>query len=168
MSLPLSYDDIAAAHARLQGVAHKTPVLTSCTANAQTGAELFFKAENFQRMGAFKFRGAYNALLQFTPEQRKAGVITFSSGNHAQAIALSARLLGMRAVIVMPKDAPVIKVEATRGYGGEVVFYDRYTEDREAIGRKLAEEHGLTPVSYTHLTLPTKEDECRSRWSPYH
>ncbi|ANA35417.1 L-threo-3-hydroxyaspartate ammonia-lyase [Ralstonia mannitolilytica] len=154
MSLPISYDDVVAAHARLQGVAHKTPVLTSSTANAQTGAELLFKAENFQRMGAFKFRGAYNALLQFTPEQRKAGVITFSSGNHAQAIALSARLLGMRAVIVMPKDAPVIKVEATRGYGGEVVFYDRYTEDREAIGRKLAEEHGLTlipPYDHPHV-----------------
>ena len=114
MSLPISYDDVVAAHARLQGVAHKTPVLTSSTANAMTGAELFFKAENFQRMGAFKFRGAYNALSQFTPEQRKAGVITFSSGNHAQGVALSAKLLGMRAVIVMPKDAPALKVEAVR------------------------------------------------------
>ncbi len=153
-TLPITYDDVVAAHARLQGQAHRTPVLTSSTANALTGAELFFKCENFQRMGAFKFRGAYNALSQFTPEQRKAGVITFSSGNHAQAIALSARLLGMRAVIVMPKDAPVIKVEATRGYGGEVVFYDRYTEDREAIGRKLAEQHGLTlipPYDHPHV-----------------
>ncbi len=153
-TLPITYDDVVAAHARLQGQAHRTPVLTSTTANALTGAELFFKCENFQRMGAFKFRGAYNALSQFTPEQRKAGVITFSSGNHAQAIALSARLLGMRAVIVMPKDAPVIKVEATRGYGGEVVFYDRYAEDREAIGRRLAEQHGLTlipPYDHPHV-----------------
>ncbi|WP_197386204.1 threo-3-hydroxy-L-aspartate ammonia-lyase [Ralstonia pseudosolanacearum] len=153
-TLPITYDDVVAAHARLQGQAHRTPVLTSTTANALTGAELFFKCENFQRMGAFKFRGAYNALSQFTPEQRKAGVITFSSGNHAQAIALSARLLGMRAVIVMPKDAPAIKVEATRGYGGEVVFYDRYTEDREAIGRQLAEQHGLTlipPYDHPHV-----------------
>ncbi|AEG71107.1 threo-3-hydroxy-L-aspartate ammonia-lyase [Ralstonia solanacearum] len=153
-TLPITYDDVVAAHARLQGQAHRTPVLTSTTANALTGAELFFKCENFQRMGAFKFRGAYNALSQFTPEQRKAGVITFSSGNHAQAIALSARLLGMRAVIVMPKDAPAIKVEATRGYGGEVVFYDRYTEDREAIGRRLAEQHGLTlipPYDHPHV-----------------
>ncbi|MHA6881611.1 threo-3-hydroxy-L-aspartate ammonia-lyase [Ralstonia pseudosolanacearum] len=153
-TLPITYDDVVAAHARLQGQAHRTPVLTSTTANALTGAELFFKCENFQRMGAFKFRGAYNALSQFTPEQRKAGVITFSSGNHAQAIALSARLLGMRAVIVMPKDAPTIKVEATRGYGGEVVFYDRYTEDREAIGRQLAEQHGLTlipPYDHPHV-----------------
>ncbi|MHA6820593.1 threo-3-hydroxy-L-aspartate ammonia-lyase [Ralstonia pseudosolanacearum] len=153
-TLPITYDDVVAAHARLQGQAHRTPVLTSTTANALTGAELFFKCENFQRTGAFKFRGAYNALSQFTPEQRKAGVITFSSGNHAQAIALSARLLGMRAVIVMPKDAPAIKVEATRGYGGEVVFYDRYTEDREAIGRQLAEQHGLTlipPYDHPHV-----------------
>ncbi|MCK4125056.1 MULTISPECIES: threo-3-hydroxy-L-aspartate ammonia-lyase [Ralstonia solanacearum species complex] len=153
-TLPITYDDVVAAHARLQGQVHRTPVLTSTTANALTGAELFFKCENFQRMGAFKFRGAYNALSQFTPEQRKAGVITFSSGNHAQAIALSARLLGMRAVIVMPKDAPTIKVEATRGYGGEVVFYDRYTEDREAIGRRLAEQHGLTlipPYDHPHV-----------------
>ncbi|CBJ35854.1 threo-3-hydroxy-L-aspartate ammonia-lyase [Ralstonia solanacearum] len=153
-TLPITYDDVVAAHARLQGQAHRTPVLTSSTANALTGAELFFKCENFQRMGAFKFRGAYNALSQFTPEQRKAGVITFSSGNHAQAIALSARLLGMRSVIVMPKDAPAIKVEATRGYGGEVVFYDRYTEDREAIGRNLAEQHGLTlipPYDHPHV-----------------
>ncbi|QOK94381.1 threo-3-hydroxy-L-aspartate ammonia-lyase (plasmid) [Ralstonia pseudosolanacearum] len=153
-TLPITYDDVVAAHARLQGQAHRTPVLTSTTANALTGAELFFKCENFQRMGAFKFRGAYNALSQFMPEQRKAGVITFSSGNHAQAIALSARLLGMRAVIVMPKDAPAIKVEATRGYGGEVVFYDRYTEDREAIGRQLAEQHGLTlipPYDHPHV-----------------
>lgn len=124
------------------------------TANALAGAELFFKCENFQRMGAFKFRGAYNAIAQFTPEQKAGGVITFSSGNHAQAIALSAQLLGVKAVIVMPQDAPAVKVEATRGYGGEVVFYDRYTEDREALGQRLAGERGLTlipPYDHPHV-----------------
>lgn len=153
-TLPISFDDVVAAHERLRGVAHRTPVLTSTTANVLTGAQLFFKCENFQRMGAFKFRGAYNAIAQFTPEQKAGGVITFSSGNHAQAIALSARLLGVKAVIVMPNDAPTVKVDATRGYGGEVVFYDRYTEDREALGRKLAAERGLTlipPYDHPHV-----------------
>src|SRR5512134_325312 len=137
MTLAISFDDVAAAARRLSGMAHRTPVMTSRTADALAGGTLFFKCENLQRMGAFKFRGAYNALAQFTPEQRRAGVIAFSSGNHAQAIALSARLLGMPAAIVMPKDAPQIKVTATRGYGAEVVLYDRYTEDREEIGRRL-------------------------------
>ncbi|TDV18392.1 threo-3-hydroxy-L-aspartate ammonia-lyase [Paraburkholderia caballeronis] len=153
-TLPISYDDVVAAHERIRGVAHRTPVLTSTTANELTGAQLFFKCENFQRMGAFKFRGAYNAIAQFTPQQKAGGVITFSSGNHAQAIALSARLLGVKAVIVMPQDAPAVKVEATRGYGGEVVFYDRYTEDREALGRRLAAERGLTlipPYDHPHV-----------------
>ncbi|TDV37023.1 threonine dehydratase [Paraburkholderia caballeronis] len=153
-TLPISYDDVVAAHERIRGVAHRTPVLTSTTANDLTGAQLFFKCENFQRMGAFKFRGAYNAIAQFTPQQKAGGVITFSSGNHAQAIALSARLLGVKAVIVMPQDAPAVKVEATRGYGGEVVFYDRYTEDREALGRRLAAERGLTlipPYDHPHV-----------------
>ncbi|HEY1609892.1 MAG TPA: threo-3-hydroxy-L-aspartate ammonia-lyase [Paraburkholderia sp.] len=153
-TLPISYEDIVAAHERIRGVAHRTPVLTSTTANALTGAQLFFKCENFQRMGAFKFRGAYNAIAQFTPQQKAGGVITFSSGNHAQAIALSARLLGVKAVIVMPNDAPTVKVDATRGYGGEVVFYDRYTEDREALGRRLAAERGLTlipPYDHPHV-----------------
>ena len=153
-TLPISFDDVAAAHERLRGVAHRTPVLSSTTANERTGAQLFFKCENFQRMGAFKFRGAYNAIAQFTPAQKAGGVITFSSGNHAQAIALSARLLGVKAVIVMPNDAPTVKVDATRGYGGEVVFYDRYTEDREALGRKLAAERGLTlipPYDHPHV-----------------
>ena len=153
-TLPISFDDVAAAHERIRGVAHRTPVMTSRTANALAGAELFFKCENFQRMGAFKFRGAYNAIAQFTPEQKAGGVITFSSGNHAQAIALSARLLGVKAVIVMPHDAPAVKVEATRGYGGEVVFYDRYTEDREALGKRLAAERGLTlipPYDHAHV-----------------
>ncbi|MCP3714399.1 MULTISPECIES: threo-3-hydroxy-L-aspartate ammonia-lyase [unclassified Paraburkholderia] len=152
--LPITFEDVAAAHERLRGVAHRTPVLTSRTANERTGAQLFFKCENLQRMGAFKFRGAYNAIAQFTPEQKAGGVITFSSGNHAQAIALSARLLGVKAVIVMPHDAPAVKVEATRGYGGEVVFYDRYTEDREALGKRLAAERGLTlipPYDHAHV-----------------
>ncbi|KPF60839.1 serine dehydratase [beta proteobacterium AAP51] len=151
--------DIEAAAQRLQGVAHRTPVFTSRTADALTGAQVFFKCENFQRMGAFKFRGAYNALAQFTPEQRRAGVIAFSSGNHAQAIALSARLLGMPSVIVMPQDSPAAKLAATRGYqegqpGSSVVLYDRYTEDREAIGRRLAQERGMTlipPYDHPHV-----------------
>ncbi|WP_134550003.1 threo-3-hydroxy-L-aspartate ammonia-lyase, partial [Pseudomonas aeruginosa] len=114
-------------------------------------AEVFFKCENLQRMGAFKFRGAFNALSRFSAEQRAAGVVAFSSGNHAQAIALSARLLGIPATIVMPADAPAVKIEATRGYGGQVVLYDRYTEDREQIGRDLAQRHGLTLIPpYDH------------------
>src|SRR5215469_18482973 len=152
--LAISFDDIVSAHQRIASVAHRTLVLTSTTANEMVGAQLYFKCENFQRMGAFKFRGAYNAIAQFTPEQRSGGVITFSSGNHAQAIALSAQLLGVKAVIVMPYDAPAVKVEATRGYGGEVVFYDRYTEDREALGKRLAAERGLTlipPYDHPHV-----------------
>jgi threonine dehydratase len=154
MTLAISFDDVAAAAQRLAGIAHRTPVMTSRTANALCGGTLFFKCENLQRMGAFKFRGAYNALAQFTPEQRRAGVIAFSSGNHAQAIALSARLLGMPAAIVMPKDAPQMKIDATRGYGAEVLLYDRYTENREALGAKIAEERGMTlipPYDHPHV-----------------
>ena len=153
-ALAINYADVAAAHARLQGVAHRTPVHTSQTANALTGAQLFFKCENFQRMGAFKFRGAYNALAQFTPEQRKSGVCAFSSGNHAQGVALSAQLLGIPAAIVMPLDSPAVKMTATRGYGAEVITYDRYTQDREAIGRQLAQERGMTlipPYDHAHV-----------------
>jgi threonine dehydratase len=152
--LPISFEDVTAAARRIDGIAHKTPILTSATADAQTGARLFFKAENLQRMGAFKFRGGYNSLTQFTPAQRQGGVITYSSGNHAQAIALSAKLLDMKAVIIMPKDAPAIKVAATRGYGAEVVLYDRYTENREEIGNRLAAERGLTlipPYDHPHV-----------------
>jgi threonine dehydratase len=152
--LAIHYADVAAAHARLQGVAHRTPVHTSQTANSLTGAQLFFKCENFQRMGAFKFRGAYNALAQFTPEQRKSGVCAFSSGNHAQGVALSAQLLGIPAAIVMPLDSPAVKMTATRGYGAEVITYDRYTQDREAIGRQLAQERGMTlipPYDHAHV-----------------
>lgn len=149
-SLP-TYADVEAAASRIAGVAHRTPVLTSRTLDALTGAEFFFKCENFQRMGAFKFRGAFNALSKFSAEQRKAGVVAFSSGNHAQGIALSAQLLNIPATIVMPHDAPAAKVAATKGYGAQVVVYDRYKEDREAIGRRLAEENGLTLIPpYDH------------------
>lgn len=149
-SLP-TFDDVSAAAARIRGYAHRTPVLTSRTVNEALGAEVFFKCENFQRMGAFKFRGAFNALSKFDARQRKAGVVAFSSGNHAQAIALSAQLLQMPATIVMPHDAPATKVAATQGYGGHVVFYDRYKEDREQIGRDLADQHGLTLIPpYDH------------------
>ena len=149
-SLP-TYGDVEFAAKRIKGYAHPTPVMTSRTVNEELGAQVFFKCENLQRMGAFKFRGAFNALSKFSPAQRKAGVVAFSSGNHAQAIALSARLLGIPATIVMPHDAPVAKVAATKGYGGNVVLYDRYTEDREQIGRDLADKHGLTLIPpYDH------------------
>jgi len=143
-----TYADIVDAAERILGVAHRTPVLTSCTADSLCGAELFFKCENFQRMGAFKFRGAYNAVAQFSDQQRQAGVLTYSSGNHAQAIALSARLLGIKATIIMPNDAPAAKVAATRGYGGDVVLYNRYTEDREEIGQRISEERGMTLIPH--------------------
>ena len=149
-----SYQNVVEAAERLQGHAHRTPVLRSSTADAMLGAQLFFKCENLQRMGAFKFRGAFNALSKFSPEQRRAGAVAFSSGNHAQAVALSARLLGMPAVIVMPQDAPKAKLEATRGYlgdTGEVVLYDRYSQDREAVTQAIATERGMTLIPpYDH------------------
>ena len=159
MTLPITLQDIRAAADRLAGVAHKTPVLTSRLANERAGTQLFFKCENLQRVGAFKFRGAYNALAQFDAAQRRAGVIAFSSGNHAQAIALAARLLDIPSVIVMPADAPPGKLAATRTYqegrrGSEVVLYDRYREDREAIGRRIASERGMTlipPYDHPHV-----------------
>jgi threonine dehydratase len=141
-----TYDDVLAAATRLQGHAHTTPVLRSRTADDVLGAQLFFKCENLQRIGAFKFRGAFNALSRFGAAQRRAGVAAFSSGNHAQAIALAARLLGMPAAIVMPHDAPPLKVAATRGYGAEVIVYDRFREDREAIARELAQQRGMTLI----------------------
>ena len=150
LKLP-DFDDVCAAARRLDGHAHCTPVMTSRTVNQELGAEVFFKCENLQRMGAFKFRGAFNALSKFDQKQRNAGVVTFSSGNHAQAIALSARLLGIPATIVMPHDAPASKVAATRDYGGKIVSYDRYQDDREQIGRDLADKHGLTLIPpYDH------------------
>nr|WP_297357245.1 threo-3-hydroxy-L-aspartate ammonia-lyase [uncultured Caldimonas sp.] len=152
--LPVSFDDVARAHERLRGVAHRTPVWTSSTVDALAGAQVYFKCEQLQRMGAFKIRGAYNAVAQFTPAQRAAGVVTYSSGNHAQAIALAGRLLGVRAVIAMPADAPQAKQAATRGYGGEVVSYDRYAEDGQAVALRLAQEQGLTlipPFDHLHV-----------------
>ncbi len=152
-SLP-TYADVEAAALRIKGVAHHTPVLTSATANRRTEASLVFKAENLQRMGAFKFRGGYNAIAALSPEQKRAGVVTYSSGNHAQAIALAGKLLGVPTTIIMPEDAPVAKVEATQAYGGEIVRYDRYSQDRLAIGGRLAAERGLTvipPYDHPHV-----------------
>ena len=149
-----TYADVIDAGQRLKGMAHRTPVLRSSTADEMLGAQLFFKCENLQRTGAFKFRGAFNTLAQFTDEQREHGVLAFSAGNHAQAIALSARLLDMPAVIVMPEDAPAAKMAATRDYGAQVVTYNRYTEDREAISRRLALERGMTlvpPFDHPHV-----------------
>ena len=141
-----TYADVEAAARRLHGHAHRTPVMTSRTADETSGASLFFKCENFQRMGAFKFRGAFNALSLLEPAARARGVIAFSSGNHAQAVALAARILGIHATIVMPQDAPLSKMQATRGYGGDVVTYDRYREDREDIAQRLAAERGAAII----------------------
>jgi threonine dehydratase len=141
-----TYADILSAAQHIAGVAHHTPVATSQTINARTGAEVFFKCENLQRAGAFKFRGAYNALSRLSPEQRRRGVVSFSSGNHAQAIALAGQVLDIPRVIVMPSDAPEVKRAATLGYGGEIVSYDRNLEEREAIGLRLADERGLTLI----------------------
>ena len=150
LTLPI-FDDVVAAAGRLERHAHRTPVLQSRTANELLTASVFFKCENFQRMGAFKFRGAFNALSRFSTAQRHAGVITFSSGNHAQAVALSARLLAMPAVIMMPLDAPAAKMAATRGYGAEVITYDRFTQDREALTREVAAARGMTLIPpYDH------------------
>jgi len=151
---PPTYADVADAARQIAGAAHRTPVATSRSVNARTGAEVFFKCENLQRAGAFKFRGAYNALSRLTDEERQHGVVTFSSGNHAQAIALAGQVLGIPRVIVMPSDAPAVKREATEGYGGEVVLYDRDRDDRESIGRHLASERGLTlipPYDHPHI-----------------
>lgn len=151
-----TYADVESAAQRIAGVAHRTPVLTSTTVDRLTGAQVYFKAEPFQRMGAFKFRGAYNAASRIAEQSAGRGVIAFSSGNHAQAVALAASLLGLRATIVMPNDAPRVKLDATRGYGAEIVQYDPATEDREAIGRGLASEHGLAlipPYDHPHLSL---------------
>lgn len=145
--LAVTWADIDAAAARLAGVAHRTPVMTSRTFDASTGAKAFFKCENFQRMGAFKFRGAYNALSRLSAEAGRRGVVAFSSGNHAQAVALAGRLLGIPAAIVMPADAPEVKVAATKGYGAEVIFYDRAAgQDREAFAAGIAAERGATLI----------------------
>ena len=154
-ALPVAWEDVASAAERLEGVAHRTPVMTSSQFDALTGTKAFFKCENFQRMGAFKFRGAYNALSRLDPAARKAGVVAFSSGNHAQAVALAGRMLGIPRLIVMPADAPAVKVAATKGYGAEVVLYDRASgEDREQMAARLARERGATlipPFDHAHV-----------------
>ena len=152
LSALVTYEDVRSAAERLRGVAHRTPVLTSATVDERTGARVFFKCENFQRAGAFKFRGAYNALSRLSADQRATGVLTYSSGNHAQALALAGRLLDVHVTIVMPADAPAVKLEATRAYGGEVVTYDRAVgPTREEIGSCLAAERGLLVIPpYDH------------------
>lgn len=144
--LAVTFADVRAAAERLKGVAHRTPVLTSRTLNAMTGRQVFIKCENLQRGGAFKFRGAFNRLSRLSDADKARGIVAFSSGNHAQGVALAAHLLGIPAVIVMPDDAPPVKVDATRGYGAEIVLNNRQTSSREEIARQLAEERGLTLV----------------------
>lgn len=144
--LAVGFDDVRAAALRLRGIANRTPVMTCRTFNALTGREVFFKCENFQRGGAFKFRGAYNRLSQLSEDAKKRGVVAFSSGNHAQGVALAAKLLGVPAAIVMPDDAPPVKLAATRGYGAEVIVYDRLTGNRETIAAQLSQERGMTLV----------------------
>jgi len=154
MDKPPNYEHVVAAAQRLQGAARRTPVMSSATVDAELGASVFFKCENFQRAGAFKFRGAFNALSCLSEEARRRGVVAFSSGNHAQAIALAARLLKIPATIVMPLDAPASKVAATRGYGGEIVSYDRYRESREEIAAQLAHERGFILIPpYDHADV---------------
>jgi threonine dehydratase len=153
-AMEVTFADVAAAHERIRPHVKRTPVLTSSTIDALTGARVHFKCENLQRMGAFKIRGAYNALSQLSPAQKRNGVVAFSSGNHAQAVALAGRLLGVPATIVMPTDAPKVKLAATRGYGAEVVSYDASNEDRQLIAEKLARERGLTvipPFDHPHI-----------------
>jgi threonine dehydratase len=149
-----TFEDVRTAARRIFDVAHLTPVLTSRTADARAGGKLFFKCENLQRAGAFKFRGAYNAIAALAEDKMRRGVITYSSGNHAQAMALAGQLQNVKVLVIMPSDAPAMKVAATRGYGAEVVFYDRFKEDREALGRQLAEKDGLTlipPYDHPHV-----------------
>ena len=149
----VTFHDVARAHERIRAHAHRTPVLSSATVDALTGARVYFKPENLQRMGAFKFRGAYNALSQLSPAQKAKGVVAFSSGNHAQAVALAGKLLGVPAVIVMPADAPKVKVEATRGYGAEIVLYEK-SQNREEVARKISTERGLSlipPFDHPHV-----------------
>ncbi len=150
----LQFAEVQAAAARLKGIAHRTPVVTSRTLDELLGLNVLMKAENLQRMGAFKFRGGYNAVSVLSDAERSRGVVAFSSGNHAQAVALAARLHGCRATIVMPQDAPALKLAATRGYGAEVVLYDRYTEDRSAIAKRLTEERGASLIPpFDHLPV---------------
>ncbi len=153
MNLP-TFADVESAARQIAGVAHRTAIATSRAVNTRTAADVFFKCENLQRAGAFKFRGAYNALSRLSADERRRGVLTFSSGNHAQAVALAGQLLDIPRLIVMPSDVPAVKRQATEGYGGEIVLYDRERDDREAIGRRLARERGLTvipPYDHPHI-----------------
>jgi threo-3-hydroxy-L-aspartate ammonia-lyase len=150
--MPLSFSDVVEAAKRIRGVAHHTPTMTSATFDERTGAQLFFKCENLQRMGAFKFRGAYNRLAQLSEAERRAGVVAYSSGNHAQGVALAAQLLGIPATIVMPRDAPESKLAATRGYGAEIVLYERSEENRAVIAQGIANERGA-------IIVPPYDDE---------
>jgi len=153
-TLAVRYADIAAAAERLAGHAHRTPVMTSRTVNERTGAEVFFKCENLQRIGAFKFRGAYNAMSRLASEERRRGVLAYSSGNHAQAVALAGKELGIHVTIVMPADAPAVKIEATRGYGAEIVLYDKHKEVREEVAERTARERALAmipPFDHPHV-----------------
>ena len=153
-ALPVVLADIEAAAHRIKGHAHRTPVLNSGTIDRKTGGSVFFKCENFQRAGAFKFRGAFNALSRLSQDERRRGVLTFSSGNHAQAIALSGRLLSVPTLVVMPNDAPKVKVRATREYGAEVVLYDKHETTREALGKRISEERGLVTIPpYDHVDV---------------
>jgi threonine dehydratase len=153
-ALPVVLADIEAAAQRIKGHVHRTPVLTSSTIDRKTGGSVFFKCENFQRAGAFKFRGAFNALSRLSEDERRRGVLTFSSGNHAQAIALSGRLLSVPTVVVMPNDAPEVKVRATREYGAEVVLYDKHETTREALGKAISDERGLVTIPpYDHADV---------------
>ena len=157
----LNFTDIQSAAARLKGVAHRTPILTSTTLNRMLGCEVFMKAENFQRMGAFKFRGGYNAINSLTDAERARGVLAFSSGNHAQAVALSAKLHGCKATILMPADAPPTKLNATREYGADVITYDRYTEDRDALAKRYAEERNAVLIPpYNYLPVMAGQGTC--------
>ena len=144
--MDVTFDDVARAHERIREFTHRTPALTSGTVDAFTGARVFFKCENFQRMGAFKFRGAYNAMSQLSPDEKRRGVVAYSSGNHAQAVALAGQLLGVRSTIVMPEDAPHVKLDATRGYGAEIVTYDPNSAARDELAHKLAHDRGLTVI----------------------
>lgn len=153
MAATVTFEDVAAAHERIRPHAVRTPVLSSAAIDERTGARVFFKCENLQNMGAFKFRGAFNALSQLSGEEKKRGVLAFSSGNHAQAVALAGRMLGIRATIVMPEDAPKVKLEGTRSHGAEIVLY-RKGEDREQISRKLCAERGfalIPPFDHPHI-----------------
>lgn len=157
----LKFTDVQAAATRLKGVARRTPILTSATLNRLLGCEVFMKAENFQRMGAFKFRGGYNAINALTDAERARGVLAFSSGNHAQAVALAAQLHGCKAAILMPSDAPQMKLDATRGYGAEVITYDRYQEDRTALAKRYAEARGAMLIPpYDYLPVMAGQGTC--------